>query len=155
MRIETPLLITGGGPAALALARIMSGRSVMSLMAGHSPTADTEPVALDTDSVAALGDSLGVLRPYLTASEPPTIGPDVFEHVLKHHCVADMNVTVYDGIDLVEARPVPSDSGRFGVRGVLTDGKKRWEVAADAYVDAAQLPTELNEAIAAAADLAF
>ena len=35
--------------------------------------------------------------------------------------------------------------------GVLTDGRARWEVVADAYVDAAELPTTLPEAITAAA----
>ena len=64
----------------------------------------------------------------------------VFEQVLKHHCVADMNVTVYDGMELVERVTVEPATGD-GVRGVLTDGRSRWDVSADAFVDAAELPS--------------
>ena len=35
--------------------------------------------------------------------------------------------------------------------GVLSDGRARWEVVADAYVDAADLPATLPDAITAAA----
>lgn len=145
VRIDTPLLVTGGGPAALVVARLASSRNVSSVMAGHTfaePTDPPRPVALDTASVEALGDALGVLQPYLAAVEPPAIDPAVFEHVLKHHCVADMNVTVYDGMTLVEGD---------GTRGVLADARSRWEVVADSHVDAAAMPVELNAAIAAAA----
>lgn len=145
VRIDTALLITGGGPAALVVARLASHRNVASVMAGHSsadPTDPPRPVALDAASVDVLGESLGVLSPYLAAAEPPTIDPAVFEHVLKHHCVADMNVTVYDGMSLVEG------DGRSGV---LADARSRWEVVADLYVDADTMPVELNAAIAAAA----
>lgn len=142
VRIDTPLLITGGGPAALVVARIASAHSISSIVAGHAPADGSEPVALDAASVEALGDSLGILRPYLAVADPPTIDPAVFEHVLKHHCVADMNVTVYDGMELVDGD---------GTDGVLADNRSRFDVTADAHVDAAALPVELNAAIAAAA----
>ena len=90
---------------------------------------------------------LDVLRPYLASAEPPAIAPAAFEEVLKHHCVADMNMTVYDGMELVERTP----RGARGVAGVLTDGRARWEVVADAFVDAADLPTTLPDAITVAA----
>jgi hypothetical protein len=151
MLIDTPLLVTGRGPGALVVAKVASGWGLASLVVGHEPTGGDEPVALGADAVAVLTPHgvFDVLRPYLAAVEPPSIAPAVFEHVLKHHCVADMNVTVYDGMELVEARPEGA-----GVRGVLTDGRSRWEVVADAHVDAADLPADLPAAITAAADAA-
>jgi len=144
--IETPLLIVGGGAGALVAARIASAHSLTSLVAGHVPTDDETPVSLTADSVTAMGDSLGVLRPYLASTEPPTIAPSVFERVLKHHCVADMNVTVYDGMKLLDPR-VAEDGG---VRGVLVESRSRFDVVGDAFLDASTLPTNLNQAIAAA-----
>jgi hypothetical protein len=41
-----------------------------------------------------------------------------------------------------------------GVTGVLTDGKSRWDVRADVFVDANQLPAALPAAITAGATAA-
>ena len=149
MVIDTPLLVTGHGPAGLVVAKVVSGWGLQSLVAGHQPLEGDEPVVLDAEAVAVLTPHgvFDVLRPYLASVEPPSIAPVVFEEVLKHHCVADMNVTVYDGLELVERAP----RGDRGVTGVLSDGRARWEVVADAYVDAAELPAALPEAITAAA----
>ena len=87
---------------------------------------------------------LDVLRPYLEATDPLTIAPRSFEEVIKHHCVADLNVTVYDEMAVVER---VADGG--GVRGVLTDGTSRWDVRADQFVDATSLPDKLAAAITA------
>ena len=148
MVIDVPLLIVGRGPGALVVAKVASGWGLASLVAGHEPTGGDEPVELDPEAVAVLAPHgvFDVLRPYLTAAEPPAIAPAVFEQVLKHHCVADMNVTVYDGMRLVD-----SVRRGDGVRGVLTDGRARWEITADAFVDAAELPGELPALIPAAA----
>lgn len=148
MLIETPLLVVGRGPAALVVAKVASGSGLSSLVAGHEPLGGDEPVALDPEAVRVLAPHgvFDVLRPYLSAVEPPSIAPATFEAVLKHHCVADMNVTVYDGMALVEAQ-----RNGDGLRGVLSDGRSRWEVSADAFVDAADLPSELPAAITAAA----
>ena len=149
MLIDTPLLIVGPGPATLVVAKVASGWGLQSLVAGHQPLDGDEPVTLDPEAVAVLAPHgvFDVLRPYLASVEPPSIGPRTFEEALKHHCVADMNVTVYDGIELVERTP----RGPHGVAGVLSDGRARWEVLADAYVDAADLPTTLPDAITFAA----
>ena len=72
--------------------------------------------------------------------------------MLKHHCVADMNVTVYDGMELVERSDCSARAA--GSAGVLTDGRSRWEITADAFVDAADLPAQLPAAIPAAAEAA-
>jgi len=87
-----------------------------------------------------------VLRPYLATTSPPSIAPAAFEEVLKHHCVADMGITVFDGLELVEREPRGS-----GVSGVLSDGRSRWEISADTFVDAADLPSDLAGAIPASA----
>ncbi len=151
MRIETPLLITGGGPAALVAARVASGSGLQSLVAGHEPVGGEEPVALDPASLAVLTPHgvLDVLRPYLVSSEPPTLMPSLFEGVLKHHCVVDMNITVYDGMAWVDAR---RHHGR--VTGALQDGHRRVEVSADAHIEADKLPRQLPAAISAGADAA-
>lgn len=144
VRIETPLLITGGGPAALVVARLASSRNVSSILVGHSPPPPVEPTRpeqLGTAAVEALGDALGVLRPYLENADPPAIDRAVFEHVLKHHCVADMNVTVYDGMTL---------EAFDGREGLLADARSRWVVVADAHIDTAEMPVALDAAIAAA-----
>jgi hypothetical protein len=158
MLIDTPLLVVGRGPAALVVAKVASGWGLSSLVAGHQVVGGDDPVVLDAESVAVLAPHgvFDVLRPYLSAVEPPTIVPATFEAVLKHHCVADMNVTVYDGMELVDRVRVDggAPAGPGGVRGVLTDGRARWEVRADAFVDAADLPGELPAAIPAAARVA-
>ena len=74
---------------------------------------------------------LDVLRPYLTAITPVTITPRAFEEVVKHHCVADLNVTVYDEVDVIDRR-----LGDDGGQAVLSDGTSRWELHADRFVDA-------------------
>jgi hypothetical protein len=157
MLIDIPLLIVGPGPAALVVAKVASGWGLSSLVAGHEPLGGREPrsehvpVDLDETAIAVLSPHgvLDVLRPYLAVAEPPAIAPVVFEEVLKHHCVVDMNITVYDGMSLVERRA----RGR-GVSGVLTDGRARWDLVADAFVDASTMPGDLNAAIAAGADTA-
>ena len=151
MRIETPLLIIGGGPSALAAAEIASGYRLPSLVVGHAagrgPNPDY-PVGLDADAVDALTPHgvLDVLRPYLAVADPPTLSPHVFEDVLKHHCVADMNVTVYDAMDVVDRQPAGDR-----LAAVLTDGKARWEVAADAWIDTSEFPADLSAAVNRAA----
>lgn len=149
--IDTPLLIVGNGPAALVAAKVVSGHGLPCLIAGHEPIDDAAPIVLDERSLSILEPHgvLGVLRPYATAQAPFTIAPVQFEHGLKHHCVADMLVTVYDAMSLEERAP----SGD-GVTGILSDGRTRWELRADAFLDASCLPSELNDAIHHAADFA-
>jgi hypothetical protein len=105
-----------------------------------------DPVALDGVAMAALERHglVDVLRPYFASMNPPAIAPRAFDEVIKHHCVADLNVTVYDQMAVIDRRPV----GR-GVTGVLTDSTSRWEIRADAFVDADELSTELSAAITA------
>jgi hypothetical protein len=151
MRIETPLLIVGGGPAALAAAEIASGYRLPSLVVGHLAGCGQHPdhpVALDAGAVEALRPHgvLDVLRPFLAVADPPTLSPRVFEDVLKGHCVADMNVTVYDAMEVVDRR---AQGG--GMVGVLTDGSARWEVVADAVIDTAAYPAGLSDAVNRAA----
>ena len=151
MLIDTPLLVVGRGPAPLVVAKVASGWGLASVVAGHEGLGGDTPVELDATAVAVLTPHgvLGVLRPYLSAADPPAITPAAFEEVLKHHCVADMNVTVYDGLRFTEE----SRRGK-GVTGVLTDGRSRWQVSADAFVDADELPRDLLGAIAAGARVA-
>ncbi len=88
-----------------------------------------------------------ILRPYLDAARSVDHRADRdFEEVIKHHCVADLNVTVYDEVAVIER--VTDGSV---LRGVLTDGTSRWELAADQFVDADLLPTALSDAITAGA----
>lgn len=152
MNIDTALLVVGHGPGALLVGKLASGRGLGSVIAGHVITGGDEPEPLDDVAVAVLTPHgvFDVLRPYLASHHPVSISPAAFEEVLKHHCVADMNTTVYDGLELVEAQPTPEG----GVTGVLTDGRSRWPVRADAYVDASSLPRELSAAVAAASELA-
>ncbi|MDH4148327.1 MAG: hypothetical protein OEY23_24490 [Acidimicrobiia bacterium] len=152
MRIDTPLLIVGGGPGALAAAEVASGFRLPSLVVGHVAAAGPDPempVALDAAALAALDHHgvLDVLRPYLAVADPPTVSPHVFEDIVKHHCVADMNVTVYDAMEVVDRRP---DTGG-GLDAVLTDGRARWELHADAWIDTTAYPSGLAEAVATAA----
>ncbi|MFN0029454.1 MAG: hypothetical protein ACKV2O_20050 [Acidimicrobiales bacterium] len=147
MKVDTPLLIIGGGPGALAAAEIASGFRLPSLVVGHVAAQGPNPeypVPLDEDAVAALEHHgvLGVLRPYLAVQEPPTVSPHVFEDIVKHHCVADMNVTVYDAMEVVELQ---AQAG--SVSGVLTDGRARWELHADAVIDTRDFPSELSAAV--------
>jgi hypothetical protein len=153
MVVDTPLLIVGGGPGALAAAEIASGYSLPSLVVGHVAGAGPDPdfpVALDAGAVAALTPHgvLDVLRPYLAVVDPPTLSPRVFEEVLKQHSIADFNVTVYDGLE-VEDRDVDPDSG--AVRGVLIDHRRRWSLTADAMIDTTTFPPGLSDAVNRAA----
>ena len=149
--IDTPLLIVGHGPAALVTAKVVAGRGRPCLLADHRPIEDTEPVVLDDPSLAALEPNgvLGVLRPYAAAQDPFTIAPLLFEQGLKHHCVADMLVTVFDELAVEDL--VTSDSGASAT---LTDGRSRWAVAADALIDLRGFEGDLNDAIHHGAELA-
>jgi hypothetical protein len=144
--IDTPLLVVGRGPAALVVAKVAAGCGLACLLVRHEGTGGEQPVALAPDAVAELERHgvLDILRPYLVALDPPTIAPAAFEEVVKHHCVADLNATVYDQMDVIERVPAGS-----GVRGVLTDGTSRWELRADVFVDADLLGAELSSAITA------
>lgn len=148
MRIETPLLIVGRGAAALVVAKLAGGHGLPCMLAGHEVVGDDVPVALDADDVAVLTRHglVAVLRPYFATLDPVTIAPRAFEEVVKHHCVADPNVTVYDDVEVIER--VASGSG---LRGVLTDGTSRWELTADCFVDADLLPSSLPAAVTAGA----
>jgi hypothetical protein len=150
--IDTPLLVVGRGPAALVVAKVAAGYGLACLLAGHEVIGDHDPVPLDADAAAALARHglFDVLRPYLETADPPTLTPRDFEDVIKHHCVADLNVTVYDQVAVVERTPI----GR-GLRGVLTDGTSRWELSADVFVDAGLLPSALSPAITAGAAAAL
>jgi hypothetical protein len=152
MLIDTPLLVVGRGPAALVVAKVAAAYGLACLLVGHEVAGDDTPVALDLDAAAALEQHglIDVLRPYLAGTDPPTLAPMAFEEVIKHHCVADLNVTVYDQMTVVERVPAGP-----GVRGVLTDGTSRWEVSADLFVDASLLPTDLGAAITTGATAAL
>jgi hypothetical protein len=152
MRIETPLLVVGRGPAALVVAKLAGGLGLPCLLAGHVVVGGDVPVVLDADAVAVLQRHglLDVLRPYLASPDPPAIAPRSFEEVVKHHCVADLNVTVYDGVAVIERV-----AAGVGVRGVLTDGRARWDLVADRFVDAGLLPSSLPAAITAGAAAAL
>lgn len=154
MLIDTALLVLGRGPGALVVAKIASGYGLASLIAGHEPAAlehDESPVALSAAAVAELTPHgvIHVMRPFFAAVDPIWIAPAAFEEVLKQHCVVDLNVTVYDGMTLIESKPRGD-----GIAGVLTDGRSRWDLVADHFVDANDLPTELNAAILAGAERA-
>jgi hypothetical protein len=64
--------------------------------------------------------------------------------------VADLNVTVYDQMDVIERRTTGA-----GTSGVLADGRSRWNVSADVFVDADAMPRELSAAITAGAAAAL
>ena len=150
MIIDVPVLVVGSGPAALVAAKVVGGWGLSTLLVGHEPVVgahEHDPVVLQPDAVAILEvpGILNILRPYLTAVSPPEITTADFEDVVKHHCVVDMNVTVYDAMTLVDFRP--GDSG--GGAGVLTDGGARWDVHADLVIDTATWPCDLNGAVRA------
>jgi hypothetical protein len=146
MLIDTPLLVVGRGPAALVVAKVAGGCGLACVLVGHEITGDDHPVALGAAAMTELERNglIDVLRPYFVTMHPAAIAPRAFEEVIKHHCVADLNVTVYDELAVVDRHPV----GR-GVTAVLTDGARRWDVRADALVDADRLSTELSAAITA------
>ena len=146
--LETPRRIVGPGPAALVIAKVVSGRGLPCLIVGHEAADNTEPVALDPESVAILEPHgvLAVLRPYAVAQNPFTIASLAFENALKHHCVADMLVTVYDDMYVNEASTTAG-----GLQGELTDGRNTWEIRADAFVDVSEFSIDLNDAVLQAA----
>jgi hypothetical protein len=148
VRIDTPLLVVGRGPAALVVAKLAAGRGLPCLLAGHEVLGDDTPTPLDDAAVEVLTRHgvLDVLRPYLTATTPVAIAPRAFEEVVKHHCVADLNVTVYDEVEVVDRR-----FGDDGGQAVLSDGTSRWDLHADRFVDADLLPHPLSAAIVAGA----
>jgi hypothetical protein len=151
LTITTPLLVTGNGAAALVAAKVAAGRGVPCLVVGHEPVEDDTPVVLSDDTLAALQPNgvLDVLRPYAAAQEPFTIAPIHFEHGLKHHCVADMLVTVYDRMWFEPATDVSPASHT----GVLTDGNATWRVEAANHFEADY--ADLDTAIRRGADVAF
>ena len=148
MIIQTPLLIIGPGPAALVAAKVLSGSGLTSLVAGHVPRDDTVPVELDAESLAILEPHgvLGVLRPYASTQDPFTIAPLFFEQGLKHHCVADMLITVYD--DMIFT---PSDHDHGAGSGRLDGAGSSWEIKANALLDVRPYPSDLNQSIHQAA----
>ncbi len=152
LTIATRLLVLGPGPAALVAAKTAASRGLPCLLAGHEPIDVVEPVALDDEALEALRPDgvLDVLRPYASAQEPFAIAPLHFEQGLKHHCVADMLVTVYDRM-WFEADRQTVDGAR--VSGSLTDGSSRWALTTDAVFDAtaANPSDDLNAAIVAGA----
>jgi hypothetical protein len=152
VQIDTPLLVVGRGPAALVVAKVAAAYGMPCLLVGHEVVGDDAAVPIGADAYAELERHglLDVLRPYLDAVDPPAIAPRAFEDVIKHHCVADLNVTVYDQVDVIERVP----DGR-GVRGVLTDATSRWDISADAFIDAAAMPSALPAAIMAGAAAAL
>ena len=161
MRMFVSVLIIGGGPGALAAAEIASGVQLASLVVGHEsgkgPDADV-PVSLDERAAQVL-DHHGVLealRPYLYRVEPPTLSPHVFEDVLRQHCAADLYVTMYDTIEILQLTAAPGDDGTSShCEAILTDGHSRWDLSADAMIDTAGYPPSLPDAVnRAAADIA-
>ena len=154
MRIETPLLVLGRGPAAVVAAKVAGACGQPCLLVGHEIVSSDSPVELDENAVAVLARHglVDVLRPHLLVSQPPTIAPSEFERVLKQHCVADLNVSVYDQMEVVER----AATGRT-LCGVLTDGASRWDLAADTWIDAdalsvSSLPAAIVDGAAAAGD---
>lgn len=149
--IDVPVLVVGHGPAPVTVAKMFAGRGVPCLLAGHDVLPEAAPATLGSAAVDALRafGLLDILRPYLDCTGgSATIPSDIYENVIKHHCVADLNVTVYDDVEIVDRRTGPS-----GVEAVMTHGRSRWEVRAAQLVDGSGLPTSLPDAIVSAADL--
>ena len=147
LSIATRLLALGHGPAPLVAAKTAAGRGLPCLLAGHEPVEDVEPVVLSDEALEALRPNgvLDVLRPYAAAQEPFAIAPLHFELGLKHHCVADMLVTVYDRM-WFEPDPAGDPETAEPIAGSLTDGSSRWSVTADAVFDLATGPNESDPA---------
>lgn len=152
IRVDTPVLIVGGGAGAVVVAKVVAGSGLPCLLVGHHVVGGDAPIEIDDETVTVLAHHglLDILRPYLTVAEPPTISPRVFEEVIKHHCVADLNVTVYDEVEVVERVVVGP-----GLRGVLKSGRSRWALSAEQFVDADLLPLPLCAAIRAAGSAAL
>lgn len=149
--IDVPVLVVGSGPAPVTVAKMLAGRGVPCLLAGHSVLPETAPIVLGSAAVDVLEGHglLGILQPYVERNGASvTISPDIYEDVIKHHCVADVNVTVYDQVAIVDRLAGPS-----GVQAIMTQGRSRWEVRASELIDGSDLPTSLPDAIIAAVDL--
>jgi hypothetical protein len=149
--IDVPVLVVGQGPAPLTVAKMLAGRGVLCLLAGHTVLPDAAPAALGSSAIDVLKAHglLEILHPYLDHDGTSVaISPEVYENVIKHHCVADINVIVYDEVDIVD-RLV----GSSGVDAVMTQGRSRWQVHAAALVDGSDLPASLSDAIVTAAAL--
>ncbi len=149
--IDVPVLVVGQGPAPLTVAKMLSGRGVPCLLAGHTVLPEAAPAALGSSALDVLKayGLLDILHPYLERNGASvTISPDVYESVVKHHCVADVNVIVYDEVAIVDCVSGPS-----GVEAVMTHERSWWEVRAAQLVDGSDLPTSLPDAIVTAADL--
>ena len=150
--IDTPLLIVGGGPAALIIGTVAAGYSLGSLIVGHESLGGDEAVQLDDEALALLKPHgvINVLKPYATSTEPFVITAALFEKVLKHHCVVNMNITLYDGMEILNLTPDGD-----GANGTFSDGHTEWAIKADRLVDTTQLPTDLNGAIKEGAAIAI
>lgn len=148
VEIETPLLIIGGGPAALIAATVASGYSMGSLIVGHEPVCPDESVKLEAGVLDILKPHgvINVLLPYADATDPVVIKASVFEQVLKHHCVVNMNITLYDGMSVSDLRREGE-----GAHLTISNGETRWSVSADYLIDTSKVSTDLNTAIRAGA----
>ena len=146
--IETPLLIIGDGPFPLVAAKLASGKGLPSLLLGHHYIDDSEPTTLDERSIEVLTPHgvLDVLRPYAHASHPLSIAPVALERGLKHHCVADMLITVYDRMVLLDRATDGSIT-----TGRIEDGRSSWAVRAETVLDVDATSAELNDTIHRAA----
>ncbi len=151
VKIDTPLLIVGGGPAALIVGTIASGYSMGSLIVGHEPVCPDASVELAEDVLEILKPHgvINVLLPYADSTDPVLIKASVFEQVLKHHCVVNMNITLYDGMALSNVRREGE-----GASAIISDGETQWFVKADRLLDTHEIPRELNAAIRKGAHLA-
>lgn len=154
--IDTPLLITGGGVGALIVGQITSGASLGSLIVGHrcqvhADNADAQLEELDAKSTAILQPHgvLNVLIPYAVSAEPLVIDRTVFEKVLKHHCVVNMNITVYDDMKISNL-VIDGETATA----VLSDDKHHWTLRADRVAETSTLSANLNNAIQQGAALA-
>jgi hypothetical protein len=149
--IDVPVLVVGPGPGPVTVAKLLSGRGVPCLLAGHTVLGDAgvEVLAASAVNVLEANGLLEVLHPYVDRKGASvTIAPGVYEIVVKQHCVADINVIVYDEVAVVDRRAGPA-----GVEAIMTHGRSRWTVHASELVDGSDLPTSLPDAIVAAADL--
>jgi hypothetical protein len=144
MSIDTPLLLVGGGPAALIVGTVVAGYSLGSLIVGHESMDSDESVVLDDETIALLKPHgvINVLKPYATSLEPFVITAALFEKVLKHHCVVNMNITLYDGMELLDLT-----LEGIGASCTISDGQTEWAIKADRLVDTGEMPTDLNRAI--------
>ena len=161
---DSPLLIIGAGPAALVAAKVASGAGLASLLVGDVPrvgqVADPvsvelgDPVELNERSIAILERDgvLGVLRPYAASQDPFAIASPLFCDGLKHHCVADMLITVFDGMAL--SGSVGEVAGGGAIQAAFDDGRRTWDITADACFDATDESEGLNQAIAFGATFA-